>query len=1006
MRHNWYRGRVLVLAAVALGLLLPSFPTSVEAFKLSGHGGHPEITRRSLERVRASVGVNLLTFSERAIEDVISQNEDVDDNSFGGTIPLTASWHFDDEQLSAGTRRIVDKRREIIAELSQSTPDGEDAREALGEALHGIQDFYAHSNWVELKERGLAPTVDFGRTVLSDPPATLQMCSRLNPGELVEGGLTNLTTGYFHIIPDRYVFVIEKGKCAHGLGPIPGIAKDVGEGVVPRDYTPAQRAAVDEAEAASYRFVQGIVDELSSAGNLEGIRALMEIRGKLVFVIDVSNSMSDEISQVKAEVREKVEDAVDSDRQPEDYVLVTFSDPVGTQSILVTANPQTFLEAVDALTVDGGGDCPEYAMTAISDAIYAGGRNADIFVFTDASAKDGALQNNIDREAQDQDATISYLITGSCSPIDPAYTATAAASGGQVYSLAPGELSNAFDLINAQTLPDAVSIAHASGTLGATPFTLSAPVDSSVQQVVFAISAAQKQSLVIQSPDGGSVTPTTPGARYTTLSTGWLVTIQKPAVGAWSLTLSGSGLFSAHIQASSAIDLTSVAFVEQQARRHEGLYPIAGQPLAGETHTAEARLLGDVASTEFVLLSERGEMLGPLALTPEAGDALRARTYLGDLRIPGQPFRIAVRGVNSTGQPYQRSFPRLFQGRSVAVSATAQAGEGDFLPGATTPVSITIQNLGDADTFRLEVKDNLGVAYPVEPDRVSLAVGASAVIPVDVGIPALLGSTTEYRLTAVATSITSAERTNSVLLTTIAPGTNIVHLPLVQSLRASSASYSYFDNFTNRATGWFEDERSTISWRYRANEYEMVMRNAETWAGVVGPPNPLSSFSVAADMRLRAGEEGVYGLIFGFLSWNDFFVLAVNPVRQEYSVWHKTSGFDVVIPWTPLATINGGSATNRLAVEWVDGPIVVVRLLINGSQQNAFRITRRTKNVGFFAETKATGALPATFRFDNIQVTQLGPTTTAVAQNTLLNYETPVATGQSPKLWEESASGQ
>lgn len=970
-----------MLAILILSILLPaSVSPPAQAFELDGYGGHPNITRRALKRTRASIGVHLLTFSKKAIEDIVSQNKDVDYNSLGGSVPLTAAWHFDDEELNAGTRRINEKRREIMEELSHDTPDGEEAREALGEALHGIQDFYAHSNWAELQQLGLAPAIEFGRTELVDPPEELPMCSPTDPGQLVEGGLTNLTSGYF--------IFSKKNKCTHG-----GLAKDVDENIAPENYTPIQRIAVSEAEEATYRFVQGLIDELSNDNNIEGIRALMDIRGKLVFVIDVSSSMTDEIDQIKAEVREKVEDVVANELPPEDYVLVTFSDPQSAGSILMTANPQTFLEAIDALTVNGGGDCPEYAMTAVSDAIYAGGRNADIFVFTDASAKDSALQHNIDRELQDQDATISYLLTGSCSPIDPAYIKTAAASGGQLYNLSPSELSSAFDLINAQTLPDAVSVAHASGTFSTAPFIMTAPLDSTMQQVVFAVSADRKQSLVIQSPDGSTVAPTTPGVTYTTLSTGWLVTIQNPAAGNWSLTLRGSGQFSTNVQASSTLDLTSVAFVEEQARRHEGRYPIAGQPLAGQTHTVEAHVLGEVASAEFVLLSEQGQTLGPLVLASNPGDAAIARTYIGQLSIPSQPFRIAVRGLNSTGQPFQRSFPRLFQGQNVALSAATEIGVGDFLPGATTPVSITIQNLGAADTFRLEVKDNLGVAYPVEPSAISLAAGASAIIPVDVGIPALLEHYVEYRLTAVATSITSTERSNSVLVTTIAPGASIVRLPLVRIPSASNAPYMYFDDFTNRATGWHEEERNNTSWRYSANQYELVVRNAESWAGVVGPPRPRASFSIAADMRLRGGEAGVYGLIFGFKNWDDFLVLAVDPVAQAYSIWHKTDNFSAIIPWTSLSSINSGSATNRLAVEWIDGPIIVVRILINGIQYEAFRIARRANYVGFFAET-TTGTLPGTFRYDNIQLTQLGSSTASEMEPLQLTDEVPIATEQ------------
>ena len=71
--------------------------------------------------------------------------------------------------------------------------------EPLATALHAVQDFYGHTNWVELGkgvlgELGFAGN-DWGGVGLSPPDeATCRDCPE---GECFVDGLVNLTSGYF-----------------------------------------------------------------------------------------------------------------------------------------------------------------------------------------------------------------------------------------------------------------------------------------------------------------------------------------------------------------------------------------------------------------------------------------------------------------------------------------------------------------------------------------------------------------------------------------------------------------------------------------------------------------------------------------------------------------------------------------------------------------------------------------------------------------------------------------
>ena len=54
--------------------------------------------------------------------------------------------HFDAETFAESNQRVIYFKNQIKYEMSQK--NWENAREKSGEVLHTIQDFYAHSNWV------------------------------------------------------------------------------------------------------------------------------------------------------------------------------------------------------------------------------------------------------------------------------------------------------------------------------------------------------------------------------------------------------------------------------------------------------------------------------------------------------------------------------------------------------------------------------------------------------------------------------------------------------------------------------------------------------------------------------------------------------------------------------------------------------------------------------------------------------------------------------------------
>jgi hypothetical protein len=116
----------------------------------------------------------------------------------------------------------------------------------------------------------------------------------------------------------------------------------------------------------------------------------------------------------------------------------------------VTADKNELLSKLERIDVEGGGDCPEMVMEGIKRALEKALHKSEIFVFTDAPAKDGYLKNKIIRLIQEKQVTITFIITLGCEkPLGgfPLYNRLAQISGGQVYDINESEITTLMKFI-------------------------------------------------------------------------------------------------------------------------------------------------------------------------------------------------------------------------------------------------------------------------------------------------------------------------------------------------------------------------------------------------------------------------------------------------------------------------------------------------------------------------------------------------------------------------------
>lgn len=164
-RRRW----VAALAVAVLVFAEFSNRSGVHAFDLPQH---ERVTRAVLEPYRATINGRERAFTEDAIKEIVKNNWAVDD-------PPTYAWknppgHFTNESFVASSQNLVTLKGQILDLLRRPQPEGKAARIALGRAFHGIQDFYSHSNWVEMGREHIETR--FGNTTIEPRVDSLRAC--------------------------------------------------------------------------------------------------------------------------------------------------------------------------------------------------------------------------------------------------------------------------------------------------------------------------------------------------------------------------------------------------------------------------------------------------------------------------------------------------------------------------------------------------------------------------------------------------------------------------------------------------------------------------------------------------------------------------------------------------------------------------------------------------------------------------------------------------------------
>lgn len=743
-------------------VLASSLAANVRAFEIPFH---MNITNTAMDGVSETIGDRELRFSDRAKQQIREANSATDNTSSAAA--FFPERHFTSETFAASSQRLITLREQIVALVTQDRPDGRQARRLLGGALHTLQDFYAHSNWVELGNGSF--NNDLGRNVMANPAAALHACPT-DGSILGPGGGGGLTSGYTGLLTINCIG-LDTGKCSHGNYPdehpllpnCPGINKD-------RPLAgPNHGIAVSQATAASEDYLEQILSEIR--GDEVAVAALLDAKGSLIFIVDDTGSMGEEIDGVKSIINSIVAFATAfPDLRPDNFILVRFGDPdVG--SAFVTREPSSLLAAVSALFPHGGGDCPELSQTGMLNGLFASYPFSELFLFTDASSKDAGVGPTVISVAQDDNTTLNYALTGSCSPIDPAYSRGARETGGQLFFVDQFEIPLLADLFRTQLGGDFVRVLSRRGTLTSGSRTDVLPVDESMRTLVVSLSNDFGMTLTVTTPSGELLTPTSPGVRVTTLTTAVIWTITSPAIGQWTLQISGSGAYDLAVSGNSALSFERFAFGALSEEMHGGFVRAEGQPLTGESSLAEAILVGPVASASFSLL---GEDESPI-LTPTLSrdtPKMDPGAFIGPVVLPGAPFHVLAEGTTTGGNPFRREYLRRFRPQQIQITVEGER-DRNVSPGTVVQVPFMVRNHSTASlALRFRSSDSRGYGSSASPAVGTVAGGDSLEVIATVTIPASAESGAEDIVTLVATSQSDPSISNSAQVRLHVAGTN------------------------------------------------------------------------------------------------------------------------------------------------------------------------------------------------------------------------------------------
>ncbi|XP_071362021.1 von Willebrand factor A domain-containing protein 7-like [Trachinotus anak] len=642
---------------------------------------------------------------------------------------FNASFHFDEEMFIQGRNIITEGLRAVKASNKQE--NFEAAREKLGEILHPLQDFYSHSNWVELGNKLPNSNLIRSDTSIGNIAGISRATCRSCDGDDCTNNILEdiiqervLTSGYFGVVP--VVSTKPKGKCSHG-GPIDQTSKIEPKGGINKDKFDSSHGHL-HSEAANLA-IAATSELLEDVRRAAGDRPFLQMMGiskgsskALCFVIDTTKSMADDIEAVRTVTSSIINSKVGTEDEPSLYILVPFNDP-GFGPLTRTTDPNVFMNAINSLTATVGGDEEELSLSGLQLALTSAPFNSEVFLFTDAPAKDKQLKSTVIALIERTQTVVNFMITdsivinrrrrsnniqkqhrGITASDAQLYRDVARASGGQAIEVTKTELPVATSIITQSSSSSLVTLLQAARSPGKAD-NFSFVVDETVTNLTVYITGRSVTFTLIGPTGESQQSSDTTGPLITeSQSVGNFKTLRlNKQVGLWEMRMASTNPYTVKVIGQSPIDFL-FDFLEASQGPFAGFDVLDTRPRAGVNGSLLVSLTGsDTATlTEVILIesSGSGEIKGVV-------EAQGSGNFLVQVeQMPSVEFVVLVKGQDITPRVpvnFQRQSPITFRASNLTITADTNS---ILVPGTPFSVPFSVTTSGTGGNFTIRATNN------------------------------------------------------------------------------------------------------------------------------------------------------------------------------------------------------------------------------------------------------------------------------------------------------------
>ncbi|XP_071754168.1 von Willebrand factor A domain-containing protein 7 [Centroberyx gerrardi] len=683
----------------------------------------------------------------------------------------SAPHHFNSEAFVEGRRLITNGVASIKANLRNENFQA--ARETLGRVLHTLQDFYSHSNWVELGNTEphinlIRPDLPLENLADVDTATCSDCASGTCPNPILPNILKEkkLTSGYMGVFSNAK----PKGKCSHGG------ASDLTSTVVPRgginkdERHPNQAFHTAAVNAATTASLQLLEDIRGAAGDNDFLRMMGIARSSvLCFVIDTTGSMSDDIDEARSVVYEIIDSKKGTQDEPSEYILVPFNDP-DFGPMIRTTDPNEMKKEISKLRAKGGGDAPEMCLSGLQLALTGAPASSYIYVFTDAIAKDIALKDTIVALITSTKSTVSFFMTGaskrrrrslSASSFND-YSDLALASGGQAIKVSKRQLPQATQVILDTSTSALVTVLQRAreSKQETFPFML----DGSLNNITLYITGTSI-TFTLTNPAGVSQSHSEASGKLGTIqSVGNLRRVRLNAdqqAGTWQITINSNQPYTLKVTGQSTITFI-YDFVEAFQGPHPGYAVISGRPQAGQPATLLLSVMGRKGPSSMTI----GEVgLVTVSGPEDVSNGTTTDMGNGDIlvtiaKVPEGEFVVMLKGndIVSNSQ-FQRQSTTQMSVSKVNIRAVV---DSSVEPGETFSLPFSVMTQGSGGTYTINAKNDR--RFPITfPASLTLTTGQYTNATLTITPPVNTPSGTDATLTIEAKSSSGVDSNYIVL---------------------------------------------------------------------------------------------------------------------------------------------------------------------------------------------------------------------------------------------------